>query len=43
MSRALVGARERWNQRVFTESALVGASQRWPAPLQVVLQLCARP
>ena len=39
ISRALVGAGERWNQRVFTESALVGASQRCPALIQVLLQL----
>ena len=39
MSRALVGAGERWNQGVFTVSALVGARQRWPAMIQVVIQV----
>ncbi len=39
MSRALVSARERWNQADFAESALVGARQRWWAMIQVVLQL----
>jgi len=43
MSRALVGGRERWNQGVFTDSALVGASQRWPAMIQHVLQLSFGP
>ncbi len=38
MSRALVGARERWNQGDLAESALVGARQRWPAMIQVVIQ-----
>ena len=42
MSRALVGARERWNPGDFTDSALVGARQRWPALLQVLLQLSHR-
>ena len=41
MSQALVGARERWKQGDFADSALVGASQRSPALLQVVLQLSA--
>ncbi len=31
-------ARERWKQRVFTDSALVSASQRWWAMIQVLLQ-----
>jgi hypothetical protein len=39
MSRALVGAGERWNQGVLAESALVGAGQRWWAMIQVVIQL----
>jgi hypothetical protein len=43
MSRALVGARERWKQGVFTDSALVGAGQRWWALIQVVLQVFIDP
>ncbi len=39
MRLALVGARERWNQGDLADSALVDASQRWWAMLQVVLQL----
>ena len=39
MSRALVGARERWKSGVLASSALVGARQRWWAMIQVVLQL----
>ncbi len=38
ISRALVGARERWKQGDLADFALVGASQRWPALLQVLLQ-----
>ena len=34
MSRALVGARERWKQGDFTDSALVSARQRWWAMIQ---------
>ena len=34
-----MGARERWNQGDFTDSALVGARQRWPAMIQVVMQV----
>ena len=37
-----MGARERWNQGDFTGFALVGARQRWPALLQVVLQASHR-
>ncbi len=43
MSRALAGAGERWNQGVFTDSALVGAGQRWWAMIQVVTQLFIEP
>ena len=39
MSRALVGARERWKQGVFTDFPLVGARQRWWAMIQVLIQL----
>ncbi len=39
MSRALVGARERWKQGDLADSALVGARQRRPAMIQVVLQV----
>ena len=39
MSLALVGARERWNQGDLTGFALVSARQRWPAMIQVVLQV----
>ena len=40
MSRALVDAGERWNQGDFTDLALVSASQRWWAMIQVVIQVC---
>ena len=43
MSRALAGAGEHWNQGVFTDSALVSASQRWWAIIQVVIQLFIEP
>ncbi len=39
MSRALVGAGERWKQGDLADFALVGARQRSPALLQVLLQL----
>ncbi len=39
MSRALVGARERWKQGDLADFALVSASQRSWAMIQVVLQL----
>jgi len=39
ISRALVGAGERWQTAILTDSALVGAGQRWWAVIQVVLQL----
>ena len=42
MSRALVGAGELWKQGDLADSALVGASQRWWAMIQVVLQLSHR-
>ncbi len=38
MSRALVGARERWKQGDLADLALVGARHRWPAMIQVVIQ-----
>ena len=43
MRLALVGTRGSWNQGVFIDSALVGASQRWPAMIQHVLQLSFGP
>ena len=39
ISRALVGARERWNQGDLADSALVGANQRWWAMIQALLLL----
>ncbi len=33
-----MGARERWKWGDLADSALVGAHQRWPALLQVLLQ-----
>ncbi|MCZ6876010.1 MAG: hypothetical protein O7G88_21175 [bacterium] len=39
MSRALVGAGERWNQGDLACSALVGARQRWWAMIQVLIQV----
>ena len=42
MSRALVGARGRWKSGDLADSALVGARQRSPALLQVLLQLSHR-
>ena len=41
-SQALVCASQRWKQWVFTDSALVGAGQRWWALIQLLLQLSAR-
>jgi len=43
MSRALVGARERWKQGDLADSALVSAGQRWWAMIQVVLQVHITP
>ena len=37
-----MGARERRKQRDLTDSALVGARQRWWAMIQVVLQVHIR-
>ncbi len=39
MRLALVGAGERWKQGDLANSALVGDRQRWPAMIQVLLQL----
>ena len=39
ISQALVGAGDRWNQGDLADLALVSASQRWWAMIQVLLQL----